>query len=1523
MKRMLLFLFVALFSAASTNAQTFTYSDSWDKAGFNLKSQNQQGIQLNYSISEFTMDDIDIRGESMKHINLANHFLPGDEGMPDLPGSGRYIAIPQGAKPILLIKSVRKEVYHDVNIAPSPRIPTDIEKGALVYNKNARVYSNNAFYPAEPIKLSEVTRVRGVDAVILGITPFQYNPVTKELIVYRDIDIEVEFTGGNGQFGDERLRSRWWDPMLSDILLNYSELPPVDYSSRQSSGIRATGCEYLIICPDGADFQQWADSIRRFRTEQGILTQVVTISEAGGNTATAIETFIDNAYNNWDIPPAACLLLGDYGSNGQSSITSKVLNDHPDGYNPYVSDNPFSDVNNDLLPDVVFARITARNAAELSLMVGKFLNYERNPPTSEYFYQHPITALGWQTERWFQICSEAVGGYLKNVLGKDPVRINEVYGGDPSGDPWSTAPNTETILNVFGPSGLGYIPATPGELGSWSGGNATDINNAVNSGSFLLQHRDHGYDLGWGEPDYSTVNIPGLNNTDLTFVMSINCQTGKFNGATECFAEKFHRYQANGHASGALGVIAPTEVSYSFVNDVYVWGLYDNMFPDFLPQFGSTPESRGMFPAFGNAAGKYFLFSSNWPYNTEHKEITFKLFHLHGDAFTCLYSEVPQDLTVVHNPVQLAGLTGFTIQADGGALIALSVNGELIGVATGTGSPNEIPIVAQNPPVFIDVVVTKENYFRYHAKVQVIPPNGPFVVTDSYAVNDASGNNNGKLDYGETVSLDVTLKNLGTESAENVIATISSTDEYVTIIDNTAEAGTIMPGQTAGVTGAFSIMAAGNVPNGHYIQLNMEASNGDTVWTSSFSVKAYAPILEYVDFTISDVNGNNNGRLDPGETVDLTVSITNKGAADAYNVYGLLGSADPFIQIESDSAMFGDIAENATLTQTFQVSAVVITPPGHQADFTLYFSGDLGLTTNGEFSLSIGLFPILILDLDGNTNSGNKMKTAIDDWRVFAEITQAMPADLSQYQTIFLCLGTYNTNHVLTNDEAAPLINFLNNGGNLYMEGADTWYYDQQYNATSLHPMFNISGLTDGTGDLGTIAGVAGTVTEGMSFFFSGDNSYIDHISAVNPSYTIFKNTTPAYDIAVAYDAGTYKTIGSAFEFGGLLDNLNSNRKNLMLQYLNFFGMNPISEIPETPTGETGVCANTASSVYSTQPVSGALYYVWEVNPPFAGTIEGWDTVVTLNWAPGYLGDANLRVSGMNESGMGPVSTSLLVTRYVLPTAEMSFSNTTICAGDTTFVSITLTGETPWHLVVSLGGNEVPMNTNKPNMDAIPLSATADLEVLLLSVTDATGCVATDFVSTMITVNPLPATPAKPTGPEYVDLFANVQNVYNTTGSESSIGYEWSFQPAEAGTLTVSENGLDCTVDWVATFTGQVNLKVKGLNDCGESAFSELLAVNVANTFGIYENETGLGIAVYPNPNSGNFRIELTTTRKSANAKVRLFTAAGEPAWGPVDVEFSYKMSIPVNIESLSKGMYLLQVETDMGISNRKVMIKK
>ena len=712
-KLITLFIFLFLLTTL-TNGQVIQYPDGWGPSGTTLTRENTSGVEINFSINTLHLEDINIEGQPMIVPRLPEVFLQNNEGAPNLPGDSKIIMIPQGARVDMKIISYRTEIIRGIEIAPAPRIPKDNDDSPLFYRKNPEIYSQNKMYPESPVLVSEPTKIRGIDFVMLGITPFQYNPITKELIIYRDLKVQINFIGGNGKFGEDRLRSRWWDPILQDAIFNRINLPQIDYSKR-TMNTREAGCEYLIIRPTGTEFAQWADSIKNFRTFQGILTKIVTITEAGGNNASALETYINNAYNTWTIPPTAVLMLGDYGTSTANNLISPIWNNY------CVSDNILADVTGNSMPDIIFARMTANDAAQLQVMVTKFINHERTPPTNPNYYANPITALGWQTSRWFQICSETVGGYWKNSLGKFPVRINAIYSGNPSVDPWSTATNTSTVLGVFGPSGLNYIPATPQVLGGWTGGNATMVNNAINSGCFFLQHRDHGGVTGWGEPAYYNSNINGLTNTDLVFVNSINCLTGKYNYSGECFTEKFHRYTYNGQNSGALGLIAASEVSYSFVNDTYVWGMMDNMWPNFMPQYGTTPSSRGMLPAFGNAAGKYFLQQSSWPYNTNNKEVTYNLFHLHGDAFMHLYSQVPQNLTVSHNPVIYTGATSFAVTANAGSFIALTLNGAILGTATGTGSPVNITIPGtQLPPDYIHVTVTKENYYRYNADVEVI-----------------------------------------------------------------------------------------------------------------------------------------------------------------------------------------------------------------------------------------------------------------------------------------------------------------------------------------------------------------------------------------------------------------------------------------------------------------------------------------------------------------------------------------------------------------------------------------------------------------------------------------------------------------------------------------------------------------------------------------------------------------------------------------------------------------------------------
>lgn len=678
------------------------FEESWGDPGFNLVSQTRSGVEIVFSVPHIDLLDFNAEGLIQKKVLLPGAMLGNDEGAPDLPGISRFIAVPEGSDAIVEILDIRMHVIEDIDVLPAPAIPLDNDDSPPVYERNPAIYGADTPYPAEPVSISEPLQMRGVDTVIVGVTPFAYHPVERELTVYTDLEIRITFSGGSNRFGEDNLRSRWFEPMLKQHLLNYDSLEKIYFDNPPMDSPKAfEECEYMIFIPDDPIFQNYAEMIRDFRIKQGISTRIFNLGDVGA-TAVEIEAKIDDAYRNWTTKPVAVLLMGDSDYMPASTWANNCL-----------SDNMYADVDGDSLPELNVTRLTAQNPIDLDRMVNKVINYETDPPTNPDFYNHPVIAGGWQESRWFIICTEICGGFLSNVKGKSPVREYSIYYGVP-GSNWSTNQNTYMLIDYFGPSpGLGYIPATCSHLTDW-GGNATRINNDLNSGAFYMMHRDHGREEGWPDPDYEISDLVNLDNDDLCFVLSINCLTGKYDHATDCFAEAFLKL-----AKGALGVIAASESSYSFVNDTFVFGLHDALWPDFDPGYGGTSGDNAMMPGFAHASGKWFLEGSSWPYNPDNKEITYHLFHMHGDAFTTIYSEIPQNLTVSHASVMNNTDGAFTVTADVGSLIGLSMDGKVLGAAIGTGAPLSIPIKPPGEAGTMYVTVTKANHYRYESPVTV------------------------------------------------------------------------------------------------------------------------------------------------------------------------------------------------------------------------------------------------------------------------------------------------------------------------------------------------------------------------------------------------------------------------------------------------------------------------------------------------------------------------------------------------------------------------------------------------------------------------------------------------------------------------------------------------------------------------------------------------------------------------------------------------------------------------------------
>jgi len=313
--------------------------------------------------------------------------------------------------------------------------------------------------------------------------------------------------------------------------------------------------------------------------------------------------------------------------------------------------------------------------------------------------------------------------------------------------------------------------------------------------------------------------------------------------------------------------------------------------------------------------------------------------------------------------------------------------------------------------------------------------------------------------------------------------------------------------------------------------------------------------------TVYDAGGNNNGRLDPGETVDLTSTLRNTGAVDFTDLSTTIESSDPYITITDYAGYFGSLAVDSVEENTgdpYVVSVDPSTPTGHIAEFNL-IAGDGGYVDTLTFQLTVGNYHYLVWNADPTPVPGQRMDSILNSLGYTGECSTNLLGrdDLELYNAIFVCVGIFANNYVIgaSSSEATALVDYLNNGGNLYLEGGDVWYYDPP-SGYNFCPLSGIQAVSDGSGDLGPVLGELGTFTSQMIFNYSGENSFIDHINPTGSGFLIFRDGNNNYNCAVANDAGTYKTVGTSFELGGLVDGSGvSTRAVLLDSIMHFFGI--------------------------------------------------------------------------------------------------------------------------------------------------------------------------------------------------------------------------------------------------------------------------------------------------------------------------------------------------------------------------------
>jgi hypothetical protein len=164
---------------------------------------------------------------------------------------------------------------------------------------------------------------------------------------------------------------------------------------------------------------------------------------------------------------------------------------------------------------------------------------------------------------------------------------------------------------------------------------------------------------------------------------------------------------------------------------------------------------------------------------------------------------------------------------------------------------------------------------------------GPFLVVADRVLDDIGGNNNGAPDPGETVSMLVTLSNVGNSPATNIQGTLSSTDPYLTITQNLAAYPNLGHFEQGQGTPAYQMNISAACPHGTTVTCNLHLA-ADSAYSNDV-------VISFVvgDPLFNPTGPDQHGYLayDPFDVPELPVYQWVEISADS----GGLGTMVPFV----------------------------------------------------------------------------------------------------------------------------------------------------------------------------------------------------------------------------------------------------------------------------------------------------------------------------------------------------------------------------------------------------------------------------------------------------------------------------------------------------------------------------------------------------------------------------------------------------------------------------------------------------
>jgi hypothetical protein len=440
-----------------------------------------------------------LAGQNFATLELSGEGVTTVIGEAQLPTFSRFIEIPQGATPQLLVESVTwvttslEALHLPSQIIPVQQSLLKTEGASVEFTIDTMYYTMDTFLPSTIADVSVIGEMRGRNIAFLEISPVQYNPVSGELRIMTRCDLRINLPGSDMVQTAEKI-DRYTTSSFEQLFTTTF----VNYGSFAGSGrIQPRQEGYLIIVADAfydaiQPFVSWKDS-------KGFDTTVTKTSQIpSGPTKENIKAYIVDAYNNWPVPPAYVLLVGDVAQI--PAWTGTATGTCTDLY--YVT----IDAGN-YFADIIVSRFPAALPEHVTAMADKTIYYEQGSfPSTEW-----ITKAAFMASESNYGTTEGTHNYVINTyLNPHDYACDKLY--------------------------CHTYSATTAQVSA-----------ALNNGRCLAIYSGHGGTDYWADgPVFHQSDVNSLTNDGIyPFVCSHACITGTYS-YPECFGETWLRASHKG-----------------------------------------------------------------------------------------------------------------------------------------------------------------------------------------------------------------------------------------------------------------------------------------------------------------------------------------------------------------------------------------------------------------------------------------------------------------------------------------------------------------------------------------------------------------------------------------------------------------------------------------------------------------------------------------------------------------------------------------------------------------------------------------------------------------------------------------------------------------------------------------------------------------------------------------------------------------------------------------------------------------